>query len=122
MLPAHLPITVITPGPGVSWTHARAAAAPDICCSGCHTATDTPLSIASLHHEVATSVRAEHLSASRVVSGGGEGAQTAGLLPSGLPFGRDGDGGAGGGGEVKFMGHCHGGVMVPYIANTILPS
>ena len=103
MLPAHLPITVITPGPGVSWTHLRAAAALDTCCSGCHTSPDTPVTIASLHHEVAASAKAEHLSAAGEVSGGGEG--------------------AGDGGEGREGGNCQGGVTEPpSFAISMLPS
>ena len=79
---------------------------------------DTPLNTVSRrNHEVATSVRAEHLSAMGIVSGGGEGAQTLGLLPSGLPLGRDGDVGADGRGEVRNSGHRQCRVMFQTAAN-----
>ena len=55
----------------------------------------------------------EHLAPAGEVSGGVEGAQTVGPDPGNLSSGRDGDGGAEEGGEVRHRGHLQEGVITP---------
>ena len=80
----------------------------------CHTSIDNPVDLASRDPKMeAIGLMSEHLAPAGEVSGGVEGAKTSGLEPGSLICGRDGDGGAEEGGEVRHRGHLQEGVITP---------
>ena len=109
------PVEPLTEGSlGRSWTHPRGTGAPESWSMNCHTSIDNPVDLASRYPEMAAiGLMSEHLAPAGEVSGGGEGAQTVGLEPGNLSRGRDGDGGAEEGGEVRHRGHLQEGVITP---------
>ena len=88
------PLTV--PSPGTIRPEARGTPTADTCfCFSVDTLLDTPVNTASRNQEIpARGLVFEHLAPKGQVSGGVEGAQTAGVELGSLSRGRDGDGGA----------------------------